>query len=119
MFRSRLARLAARTACQNGLPIEALGTHHCMFTARSDLDRAAEQQFADALSGISYDNPGHRAVLDAEGLRRWVAPHLDGYGSLREAAAQQGSRPGPERGRRRALFAFAGQAQLKICANRR
>ena len=64
--------------------------HHCMFTARPDLDRAAEQQFADALSGMSYDNPGHRAVLDAEGLRRWVAPHLDGYGSLREAAAQQG-----------------------------
>jgi phosphonate transport system substrate-binding protein len=29
-------------------------------------------------------------VLDAEGLRRWVAPHLDGYGSLRAAAAQQG-----------------------------
>jgi len=67
----------------------------CMFTARSDLDRQAERQFADALSAMSYDNPRHRAVLDAEGLRRWVMPHLDGYGSLRQAAAQQGffSRP--------------------------
>ena len=64
--------------------------NHCMFTARPDLDRQAESRFADALSGMSYDNPSHRAVLDAEGLRRWVAPHLDGYGSLRQAAAQQG-----------------------------
>jgi ABC-type phosphate/phosphonate transport system substrate-binding protein len=66
-----------------------------MFTARPGLDREAERRFADALSGMSYDNPSHRAVLDAEGLRRWVAPHLDGYGSLREAASQQGlfSRP--------------------------
>ena len=69
--------------------------NHCMFTARPDLDREAERRFADALSGMTYDNPSHRAVLDAEGLRRWVAPHLDGYGSLRQEAAQQGffSRP--------------------------
>jgi ABC-type phosphate/phosphonate transport system substrate-binding protein len=69
--------------------------HHCMFTARPDLDRDPERRFADALSRMNYDNPSHRVVLDAEGLRRWVAPNLDGYGSLREAAAQQGffSRP--------------------------
>jgi phosphonate transport system substrate-binding protein len=64
--------------------------NHCMFTARPDLDPAEERQFAEALYGMSYDNPSHRAVLDAEGLRRWVAPHLDGYGSLRAAAVQQG-----------------------------
>jgi ABC-type phosphate/phosphonate transport system substrate-binding protein len=69
--------------------------NHCMFTARPDLDREAERRFADALSAMSYDNPSHRVVLDAEGLRRWVAPHLDGYSSLREAVTQQGlfSRP--------------------------
>ena len=69
--------------------------NHCMFTARPDLVLLSEQRFAEALSGMSYDNPSHRAVLDAEGLRRWVMPHLDGYGSLRQAAAQQGffSRP--------------------------
>jgi hypothetical protein len=39
---------------------------------------------------MSYDNPSHRAVLDAEGLRRWEVPHLDGYDSLRQAAAKQG-----------------------------
>lgn len=64
--------------------------HHCMFTARPDLDPALEQRFAEALSAMSYDNPAHRAVLDAEGLRRWVEPHVDGYQALREASLQQG-----------------------------
>ncbi|SDQ90296.1 ABC-type phosphate/phosphonate transport system, substrate-binding protein [Rhizobiales bacterium GAS113] len=64
--------------------------NHCMFTARADFDPALERQFAEALSHMSYDNPTHRAVLDAEGLRRWVAPHLDGYDALREASARQG-----------------------------
>jgi ABC-type phosphate/phosphonate transport system substrate-binding protein len=72
--------------------------NHCMFTARPDLDPSLEQQFAEALFGMSYDNPRHRAVLDAEGLRRWEPPHLDGYDSLRQAAARQGffNRPMPE-----------------------
>ncbi len=46
--------------------------NHCMFTARPDLDPSLERRFAEALSGMSYDNPSHRAVLDAEGLRRWA-----------------------------------------------
>jgi phosphonate transport system substrate-binding protein len=49
-----------------------------------------EQGFVKALYGMSYDNPSHRAVLDAEGLRRWETPHLDGYDSLRQASARQG-----------------------------
>jgi len=64
--------------------------NHCMFTARPDLDPSLERRFADALSRMSYDNPSHRVVLDAEGLRRWVAPHLDGYDALRQASARQG-----------------------------
>lgn len=64
--------------------------HHCMFTARPDLDLALERRFADALSAMSYDNPVHRTVLEAEGLERWLPPHLDGYDALRQAAAQQG-----------------------------
>jgi phosphonate transport system substrate-binding protein len=64
--------------------------NHCMFTARPDLDPSLEKQFAQALSGMSYDNPRHRVVLDAEGLHRWEPPHLDGYGSLRQAASRQG-----------------------------
>ena len=64
--------------------------NHCMFTARPDLDPSLGQRFAEALSGMSYDNPRHRAVLEAEGLRRWELPHLDGYDSLRQACARQG-----------------------------
>ena len=70
--------------------------NHCMFTARPDLEEELQRQFAEALSGMSYDNPNHRMVLDAEGLRRWVAPQLEGYETLREASARQGffkSRP--------------------------
>jgi ABC-type phosphate/phosphonate transport system substrate-binding protein len=64
--------------------------NHCMFTARPGLDPALQQRFAEALAGMSYENPKHRAVLEAEGLRRWVEPHLDGYDSLREASVRQG-----------------------------
>ena len=64
--------------------------NHCMFTARADLDRSLATRFVEALSGMNYENPGHRAVLEAEGLRRWEVPHLDGYASLRQAATKQG-----------------------------
>jgi phosphonate transport system substrate-binding protein len=63
--------------------------NHCMFTARPSLDQASEQAFAEALSGMNYDNPAHRVVLEAEGLRRWLAPQLDGYASLRDACMRQ------------------------------
>jgi phosphonate transport system substrate-binding protein len=64
--------------------------NHCMFTARPDLDVELERRFASALTSMNYENPTHRAVLDAEGLRRWLPPHVDGYDALRQAAAQQG-----------------------------
>lgn len=64
--------------------------NHCMFTARPDLDQDQERRFVEALAAMNYDNPNHRAILDAEGLQRWLSPHLDGYGALREAAAEQG-----------------------------
>jgi ABC-type phosphate/phosphonate transport system substrate-binding protein len=64
--------------------------NHCMFTARPDLKREQEERFVEALLAMSYDNPVHRPILEAEGLQRWLTPHVDGYGALREAAAQQG-----------------------------
>ena len=66
------------------------GYNHCMFTARPDLDREQERRFAEALAAMNYDNPAHREILDAEGLQRWLPPHLDGYAALRDAAEQQG-----------------------------
>jgi len=64
--------------------------NHCMFTARPDFDRDQERRFVEALLGMNYDNPIHREILDAEGLQRWLTPHLDGYEALRQAAAEQG-----------------------------
>ena len=64
--------------------------NHCMFTARPDLDVEQERGFIEALSAMSYDNPVHRPILEAEGLKRWLEPHLDGYSALRQAAAEQG-----------------------------
>ena len=64
--------------------------NHCMFTARSDFDGDQERRFVEALLAMSYENPVHRSILDAEGLKRWLTPHLDGYTELRQAAAQQG-----------------------------
>ena len=64
--------------------------NHCMFTARPDFDAEQERRFVEALAGMNYDNPAHRAILDAEGLQRWLPPHLDGYDALREAATEQG-----------------------------
>ena len=64
--------------------------NHCMFTARPDLNKDDEVRFTEALLAMSYDNPVHRSILDAEGLKRWLTPHLDGYADLRQAAAEQG-----------------------------
>jgi phosphonate transport system substrate-binding protein len=64
--------------------------NHCMFTARPDLDPVMERRFADALAAMSWDNPSHRVVLEAEGLKRWITPKLEGYDSLKEASIQQG-----------------------------
>ena len=64
--------------------------NHCMFTARPHLNLEQERRFAEALSAMSYDNPVHRPILDAEGLQRWLTPHLDGYAALRQAASEQG-----------------------------
>jgi ABC-type phosphate/phosphonate transport system substrate-binding protein len=64
--------------------------NHCMFTARPDFEPELERRFSEALSRMSYDNPRHREVLEAEGLRRWIEPELDGYHALREASLRQG-----------------------------
>jgi ABC-type phosphate/phosphonate transport system substrate-binding protein len=63
---------------------------HCMFTARPGLPDAVCARFADALYRMDYDNPRHRPVLEAEGLKKWVPPDRDGYASLDAACRAQG-----------------------------
>lgn len=63
---------------------------HCMFTARPGLDDASCRHFADALFAMSFENPKHRAILEPEGLKRWVPPDPTGYTSLAEACERGG-----------------------------
>jgi phosphonate transport system substrate-binding protein len=63
---------------------------HCMFTARPGLSVDAKQSFIRALQSMSWDNPSHRPILEAEGLRHWVPAQTGGYESLRTAAQKQG-----------------------------
>ncbi len=79
--RERLVPAGALTEVWTSPPF-----NHCMFTARPDLDLSLQTAFAEALSHMDFDNPVHRPVLEAEGLRKWMPPQLDGYQSLREAA---------------------------------
>ena len=62
---------------------------HCMFTARVGLPPEARDAFTQALFAMSFENPKHRPVLEAEGLKKWIAPQ-DVYTSLRVACASQG-----------------------------
>jgi ABC-type phosphate/phosphonate transport system substrate-binding protein len=61
-----------------------------MFTGRPGLGVSQATRFAQALFAMKYENPKHREILDLEGLKRWVAPSLEGYASLKRAGADQG-----------------------------
>lgn len=63
---------------------------HCMFTAHVDLEPEIETRFIDALLRMNIDNPVHRPILEAEGLRRWIRADIGGYGSIEEACRVQG-----------------------------
>jgi ABC-type phosphate/phosphonate transport system substrate-binding protein len=69
------------------------GYCHCMFTALDTLSADLYQPWLDRLLAMSWDNPQHRKILELEGLRCWVRPHLDGYQPLFEAVKEQGIDP--------------------------
>jgi ABC-type phosphate/phosphonate transport system substrate-binding protein len=62
--------------------------NHCMFTGRPRLEAESRQAFEKALYAMSFDDPRHRPVLEAEGLEKWI-PAQDGYDSLRAACRAQ------------------------------
>jgi phosphonate transport system substrate-binding protein len=64
--------------------------HHCMFTSRVGLSDQSKHAFVDALLRMNWDNLGHRPILEAEGLKRWVTARTDGYDALDAAAMKQG-----------------------------
>ena len=62
---------------------------HCNFTALSRLEDERAEPWVEHLLRMSWDDPAHRRILEMEGLRRWVRPHLDGYQVLFDAVRDQ------------------------------
>jgi phosphonate transport system substrate-binding protein len=63
---------------------------HCMFTAKVGLGADVIERFKKALFGMRWENPAHRPVLEAEGLKEWLPPLATGYASLEAAGERQG-----------------------------
>jgi ABC-type phosphate/phosphonate transport system substrate-binding protein len=63
---------------------------HCNFTAMPSLAADAGEAWAAHLIAMDREVPEQRRILELEGLRRWVAPQLDGYRELFEAVETQG-----------------------------
>jgi len=63
---------------------------HCMFTARIGLEPELRKRFVDALLAMRFENPAHKPILEAEGLKQWIIADVSGYDSLQAACAEQG-----------------------------
>lgn len=62
---------------------------HCMFDAVPDLDPAKIEDFKKAIFAMKWENPEHRRLLELEGLKEWMPPREEGYGSLKAAMRDQ------------------------------
>jgi phosphonate transport system substrate-binding protein len=65
------------------------GFDHCMFDALPTLSDEKVRAFEKAIFAMKWDNPQHRRVLELEGLKMWVPPREEGYGSLKAALDEQ------------------------------
>jgi ABC-type phosphate/phosphonate transport system substrate-binding protein len=65
------------------------GFDHCMFDALPSLPEAKAQAFRRALFAMRWEDPTHRRLLELEGLKQWVEPREEGYGSLLAALDEQ------------------------------
>jgi phosphonate transport system substrate-binding protein len=64
--------------------------YHCNFTALPAFDRARADAWSEALLAMSYDEPALRAVMDLEGVKRWLPGDKSGYVDLTKAMQEQG-----------------------------
>jgi ABC-type phosphate/phosphonate transport system substrate-binding protein len=69
------------------------GYCHCMFTALDTLPEPRYRPWQDKLLAMDWNIPAHRRILELEGLRQWVRPHLEGYEPLFAAVEAQGIDP--------------------------
>jgi ABC-type phosphate/phosphonate transport system substrate-binding protein len=61
-----------------------------MFDALPTLSPAKIEGFRKALFAMKWDDPRHRQILELEGLKEWMPPREQGYGSLVRALESQG-----------------------------
>jgi len=66
---------------------------HCNFTVLPRVPQERTEPWVERLLAMDWDNPEHRPILEMEGLRQWVQPNLDGYGTLFDAVREQGIPP--------------------------
>ncbi|MFC4494675.1 phosphate/phosphite/phosphonate ABC transporter substrate-binding protein [Streptomyces ovatisporus] len=62
---------------------------HCNFTALDTLDADRAEAWTAHLLAMDWNDPGHRRILEMEGLKQWVRPELEGYDDLFEAVEEQ------------------------------
>lgn len=58
---------------------------HCNFTVRDDLIEQRYSRFVEILLGMSFQDPEVRALMELEGLKRWLPARTTGYGQLEKA----------------------------------
>ena len=63
---------------------------HCVFTARPDLEAGEEARWLNALFSMTYDDPGHRQMMDLEGLKAWMPGRTTGFRALGAAVDAEG-----------------------------
>jgi len=63
---------------------------HCNFTALETRYRSDLTDWTETLLQMNYDDPEQRAIMEMEGLKRWVRPELAGYKPLFEAVETVG-----------------------------
>ncbi len=66
---------------------------HCNFTVMPHVGDERTTPWVEQLFAMDWENPAHRSILEMEGLRAWVPPHLDGYASLFDAVREQAIPP--------------------------
>jgi len=63
---------------------------HCMMTAGPSAGTSEVGHLGGLLLGMDYGDPELRPLLDAEGLKQWRPPRLDGYDQLERAVDEAG-----------------------------
>ena len=64
---------------------------HCNFTVRVDPSDAVVNRFMELLFSMNYEDPQLRGLLDMEGLKKWEAGRVSGYGLLNQAVDRFGT----------------------------